>query len=552
MRPWIAAALVAFAVSAPAPSAERAPEVVLGCQQEPDGLDDLFSQMSSGAEVRGCISEGLAERDDRWVLRPALATEIPSFQNGGWTVERRDGKVVRMKTVWRLKENLRWSDGQPLSSKDFEFAWRVKMDPKVTGITTRTVEEKIGGIECPDDRTLIVHWKAPYAYADEGPHLALPRHVVEPLYKAAPEKLETRPEIRTVPLSNGPYMIASPDWKKKAVIELVLNPHWNGEKPRLQRIVYRFITDSNTLVSAFDAAQTDAITTVGVTMPQGLDIDRRKDPDVRVFFTPGMAWEHIDCNLDSPILADKRVRQALLYGMDREKIVKALYEGKQAEAHSWLPPKPYGFHPEIKRYGFDPGRAKALLEEAGWKAGVSGVREKDGKPLRLTLMTTSGNEVRQQVSEILQAQWRAIGVGLEIQTQVSTTFFGDTNRKRKFPHLAMYAWTFGPSSDGENLWTKDRIPSEKNRWTGDNTCGWIHDEASEIDARIPMTLEKEERVRLFRREQEIWADELPALPLYFRADVTVRRRGLLEWRPTGSLDPVTWNCESWRWGEEKE
>jgi peptide/nickel transport system substrate-binding protein len=255
-------------------------------------------------------------------------------------------------------------------------------------------------------------------------------------------------------------------------------------------------------------------------------------------------------NHDSSILKDKRVRQALLYGMDRENIVKILFEGRQEVAHSWLPPRHYGHYADVKKYPYDLEKARKLLEEAGWKEGPDGVRINDqGEKLSLTIMTTAGNKVRERVEEIIQAEWKKIGIELEIKNQPAKVFFGETVRRRKYPHLAMYAWIISPVSDGESLWTIKNIPSAENNWQGQNSGGFKHLEMDQIDNLVPKTLDEKERRALLIQEQQIWAEELASLPLYFRADVSATRKDLVNWFITGTETPVTWNAERWHFAK---
>ncbi len=259
-----------------------------------------------------------------------------------------------------------------------------------------------------------------------------------------------------------------------------------------------------------------------------------------------MVWEHIDFNLDCEFFKDKRVRQAMLYAIDRNEIVNQLFEGKQKVAHSWLPPKHYGYNPNLKKYNYSPEIAKQLLESAGWKMGKDNVLvNNNGKKFEIVLMSTAGNKVREQVEQILQSYWEKIGIKVEIKNEPAKVFFGETTKKRKFPHLAMYAWIMSPVSDGESLWTIENIPSKENNWQGQNTPGWRNKEANEIDHQIPQTLNEEERIKLFHKQQEIWIDELPSIPLYFRVEVTAIKKVLKNWLPTGMTTPPTWNCEHW-------
>lgn len=533
----------------PDTTAERR-TITIGIQQEPDNLHPLFQEMSASIEVggdtlrSGPLSAGLTVRGADWVLRPWMAVEIPSAANGQWRV---DLEKKTMTTTWHIKPEACWEDGTPVTAKDFIFAWKVKMDPNVP-VVDNSMEKRIASMrgEGEDQKTLVVEWNALYATADEG-LVCLPSHVEQKVYDQDPGKYKESPHGRK-PLSNGPFRLA--EWAPGSHLVLERNPKWWGPSVQLDRIIFKIIGDTNTMLANLQAGQLDAISPVGISFDQALELDKNPVAGFRVVFTPGLVWEHVDFNLDNKIVGDKRVRQALQYATDREKIVGEYFGGRQEAAHSWLPPKHYAHHPDLKKYGYDPKKAAALLAEAGWKRGADGTCVNDqGERLTLTIMSTAGNKVRENIEQILQAQWKRVGVELVIQNQEANVFFGVTMRERKFPHLAMYAWSMSPTADGENLWTIENIPSAASNWVGQNTPGWRHAEANELDHRVPTTMDKDERIRLLRREQEIWVEELPTLLLYFRTETTVVRNELQGWQPTGTDVGVSWNCHEWHFAK---
>jgi peptide/nickel transport system substrate-binding protein len=236
-----------------------------------------------------------------------------------------------------------------------------------------------------------------------------------------------------------------------------------------------------------------------------------------------------------------------MLAMDRDDIVKTLFEGRQPVSNSWLPPAHYGYLTDAPKVTRDLTAAGKLLDDAGWKldGSAESVRKNDkGEPLVLTLMTTAGNKMRADVMQMLQAQLADAGIKLKLEVQQAQTFFGETTQKRKF-QLAMYAWIFGPLSDGSSFWTSEAVPSEANGWQGQNYCGLLDDEITRLDRSIPLTLAESDRAKLFQAEQRRWLALLPAIPLYFRTDVTTTHKDMLNWRPTGTLTPISWNSHEW-------
>src|SRR5205807_5551181 len=146
--------------------------------------------------------------------------------------------------------------------------------------------------------------------------------------------------------------------------------------------------------------------------------------------------------------------------------------GKQAVANSYLPPKHYAYDASMPKYTHNPERAKQLFAEAGWTPGPDGIlRNAQGERYTVSLGTTAGNRVREDVEQILQNQWRQVGVDLKITNQPARVFFGETTRHRDFD-MAMYAWVQKPTEDGETLYTTDNIPSAQNAYNGQDFPGY--------------------------------------------------------------------------------
>ncbi|MFQ5694009.1 MAG: ABC transporter substrate-binding protein, partial [Nitrospinota bacterium] len=303
-------------------------ELVVGIAQEPDSLDPLFGEMLAGAEIRGAIFRALVTRDDTLKLRPVLAEAIPTLANGGLELLP-DG---RMRTTWRLRRGYRWEDGVPVTAADFVFAHRVIMTEGMP-VITREVDRRIERMEAPDPYTLVVTWKERFARANGNVHFPLPRHVLEPVLKKGP-KAYRESFFNTRPVGNGPYRLVA--WEPGNHLVLERNPHFPGPPGRFRRIVYKVIPNTGALEVNLASGGIQAISPVGFSLDQGLDLEKRRGDEFRVHLVPGMYWEHIDVNHDSPLLRDKRVRQALLYATNREGIIRALFAGRQEVAHSWL------------------------------------------------------------------------------------------------------------------------------------------------------------------------------------------------------------------------
>ena len=161
-------------------------------------------------------------------------------------------------------------------------------------------------------------------------------------------------------------------------------------------------------------------------------------------------------------------------------------------------------------------------------------------------MTTAGNRTRELVQQALQAQWRQVGIDARIRNEPARVFFGETVTKRKFTGLAMYAWISAPESVPRTTLHSSQIPSAENGWSGQNNPGFRNDEMDTLIDRLEVELDREKRRPMWARLQAIYAEELPVIPLYFRADAYVMPRWLDGITPTGHQYPTTLWVEQWR------
>jgi peptide/nickel transport system substrate-binding protein len=325
------------------------------------------------------------------------------------------------------------------------------------------------------------------------------------------------------------------------------NPFAVAMKPKLDEIVWRIIPQTSTLEANLLSGSIDAISVVGLTFDQALELEKRLPPQFELRMTDALHFEHIALNLDNPILKDRRVREALLLAADRQSVVDKLFAGRLEVAHGGEPPRSRFHNPDLPKRPFDPEKAKALLDEAGWKPGKDGVREKDGMPLRLTLTSTAGDKVRELVEEILVGSWKQVGIDVVVQNQPAKVLFGDTLRHRKLDGMAMFTWSKDPMRINESLWRCDDIPREDNGWRGQNFPGYCNPSVDALLLAMSRELDDDKRSKLGRDLERILADDLPVLPLYFRKELSVVPKGFVGWRPTGLLESQAWNAQEWAW-----
>ena len=178
-------------------------------------------------------------------------------------------------------------------------------------------------------------------------------------------------------------------------------------------------------------------------------------------------------------------------------------------------------------------------------------RNAAGEPLRIELMTTAGNRTRELIQQVAQGQWRQLGIETVIRNEPARVFFGETTTKRRFTGLALFAWISSPENVPRTTLHSQEIPSEANGWSGQNFTGYRNPRMDELLDAIEVELDREKRAGLWHELQRIYAEELPALPLFFRADAHIWPKWLQGVAPTGHMAPVTLWVEQWRVGESR-
>lgn len=533
-----------------APGKKFTGTLILATNSEPDGLNPLFAEMASSNEILYLGQRQLTLYDDKWQLVPDLAEKVPTLKNG--LVRLENGK---MKVTWQIKADAIWEDGVPVTGDDFVFAREVCLDP-TQEIIDRDTCERVESIEVEglDKKTMVVTWKQPYAFYNVfGVHPLLPAHALRQRYKKAGGGTnDLKKDIYSQrPLSNGPFKFK--EWVPGQYITYVRNDKF---KPlaKLEEVTFRIIPNNMSMESNLEARTIDGILpSGGLNVPQISNIQKRAGSQFKYYSVPGMVWAHIDFNLDSPFLKDIRVRRALAHAINRKQIIHTIYHDQYQIANTFLPPMHWGFDASVPEIPFDLKKAAQLLDEAGYQLDKTDQKRKNakGEPLVIHVSAVAGIKDIEQFEQIYHSDLKTIGVELQIDNKPAKVFFGDLARHRKFPHLSFYSWVSDPGSWSLTLWHKDYIPSASNNWKGQNYPGWKNDEASLLLDQIPGILDEKKRVKLMKRVQQIWFNDLPAMPMYFRPVVTVTRPDLQEFRPTGTQTPVTWNAQDWTFEKQK-
>ena len=524
--------------------------LTIGITQYPATLHPNIESMAAKSYVLGFARRPLVVRDADWATMCLGCVTVPTLENGLAVRETTPDGRPGLRVTWELRPDWRWGDGRPVSAEDLLFAWEAGRDFS-TGFGGaefyRTAYEAI--VEAPRRFTLRFD-RVTFDFAQTGTFEPLPAHIERARWASEPRTYRSRSAYETEPanpgLWNGPYRITGT--QPGSGITLARNDAWAGPAPAFTRIAVRTVENTAAMEAQLLAGQIDMVAgELGLPLDQAAALERRVPNRFRFAYRPGLIYEHLDLNLDTPLLADRRVRQALIQAIDRAQIVARLFEGRQTVAHSSVNPLDGMHDPDVRQWPFDLAAARALLDEAGWRPAPDGIRRNAaGERLTIELMTTAGNRSREAVQQVIQGMWRAAGIEARIRNEPPRVLFGETLSRRRYTGAALFAWISSPESVPRSTLHSTEIPRAEGNFSGQNYTGFRNAEMDALLEALPIELDAEKRRLLWHRLQAITAEELPAIPLWFRSDAHVWPRWLEGVRPTGHLFPSSLWVEEWR------
>jgi peptide/nickel transport system substrate-binding protein len=524
-------------------------ELTIGITQYPSTMHPNIETMVAKSYVSGMVARSITVFNHDWELECALCVELPTLDNGLAVLEDTPDGSPGIAATYELQPQATWGDGTPLTTTDIVLAYDVGRDP-TTGANNLDMYRRIYKLEVHDDKRFTIHLdRVTFDYNALGDLFPLPDHIERETFEADPYEYRHRTQynadVTNPGLWYGPYLIS--EVQQGSYLVMTRNPFWYGKPPYFERIKVQAIQNTSALEANILSGTIDMIAgELGLQLDQALAFESRHGDKFNIIYKPGLQYEHIDVNLENPILADKRVRKALLYGMNREQMNQRIFSGKQPVADTSVSPMDKVASDNIVKYSYDKDKAIALLEEAGWMDMRDGVRHNaEGGPLKIEIMSTAGNKTRELLEQVIQGQLKEIGVDLRIRNESPRVFFGQTTRERRFTGLALFAWVSAPENVPRSTLHSTEIPTAENNYAGQNYSTISRPELDAAIEAVEQTLTLEGRRPHWEKIQQIYAEELPVLPLFWRPNPFIFPHWLKGARPTGHLDSSTNWVEEW-------
>ncbi|MDX2004616.1 MAG: peptide ABC transporter substrate-binding protein [Meiothermus sp.] len=569
--------------------------LIIGAAQEPRVLAgdpvSAISNQSIKFEVENFLMVPLLQTNRDLDQVPVIATQVPTQANGGVRFTQVRPGVRRLEMDFTIRNEAVWSDGTPISTADFalymemgktrgnpsgspDFFDRANLRVQGTKNMTLVLEpayfydlDVIQLFYAPN-HIMRAEWDRAKAAAAQLSDAARQAEIFRNFYQSfsTPQALNAGKMVYT-----GPFVLRR--WTSGSTIDMERNPRFwikppGGEDRYVQRVQYRIIQNTNSLVVAILGGGIDASSGVSISFDQGRSrqITSRAPGRYEIWFVPTPFFEHIEINQFENVrlvkdlaLDNPKTRQALIYAMNREAVNRSFFDGLQPIAHSWVSPQNPMYNPNVTKYPYNPERARALLAELGWRPGSDGIltRSVDGRTVRFEIeyVTTAGNAVRERIQQFLGDNLRQVGIAVKVNNAPSAVVLAAPYRSRAatgtWTGFLKFAFSMGQADDGVRSSCRDEnnalvfAPVEANGFRGLNYGGWCNAEYDRLRNLAVTEFDAARRKQIFAQMQDIWANEVAMIPLYFQSDARIFKTGLTNWVSSTFANSGAPNIEPW-------
>jgi peptide/nickel transport system substrate-binding protein len=512
----IAALFVAGCSQAGARHTSGSRLIFSGLAGEPDTLNPMLSNEADELNFSHLYMSYLIENDDRGTAVGEIAERVPTRGNGGISPDERT-------ITYRLRSNLRWQDGAPLTARDVVFSYRAIVDPR-NNVATRVGYAEVSAIKATDARTVVVRLRRrfspflQYFFGPQGVGAIMPEHLLRNVADL------NRAAYNQRPVGSGPFKVVR--WLRGDSIVLKANPfYWRGT-PRIGELVYRIIPDPNTRLEQLRTGEADAVFDID---PQLLPV-LRAIAGVRIALTPVNDMHVLRYNLGDPLLRDVVVRRAIAMSIDRKTLIAAATHGSGAIVAADQPYNGWAYDPGAGKVPYDPATARRLLA---------------GRTPEFTLAIApeiiAGSTL---VAAVLQEDFRRIGVRTVIKRYPGAIFYGASAKGGVLAsghyQLAYDAWwVLGSDPDDSWNFACDQIPP-----AGLNYSLWCNAKSDAAMHDALRSVERSRRKADYAFVQRSIVDDLPVFPLW-QVRIPDAYRSYVHGIAPSPGGSTFWNAWSW-------
>ncbi|MBI3915342.1 MAG: peptide ABC transporter substrate-binding protein [Chloroflexi bacterium] len=593
---WIVSALMLAACAAPPPvsveTVERvvekvvtatpprkvtAPKSLTICMgAEPETLLPGGTTRLAAAHVLEALMDGPMDNRD-YDYQPVILEKLPNVKDGdakvakvkvnrGEAMVNADGEVVKaerdleldqVSATFKLKAGLKWEDGAPLNAADAVFGYTLLKD-KNSGIVNRYLFDRTASYTATNELSVMWTGMPGFFYPDYNSafFMPLPVHLLK---NVASADLKTN-EYARKPLAYGAFKMK--EWIAGDHIELEKNPNYFRAAeglPKVDRLIFRFIPDVNDALTQGIAGDCDVITQDALGVEQVAFIERADSRNLlRGYFTASPVWEHLDFNVTPEKAArprptffnDVRVRQAVAYALNRKEIADRVVFGKVPLLDTLIARAHWAFAAAgaLEPYAYDPKKAEALLDQAGWVKGADGIRAKAGQRFAIAFTGLANNKPVETIAQVFRDNLRAVGIEVRFDYVLASALFArgreDTYLSGQSFDVIQFAWR-NDTQVPVNLYRCDQAPSRANGFIGQNNTGYCNAEYDVAATGYFNNLDRDSRIKFAQTALKILNRDVPFLPLYPRLKVSASNPRVLNLKPNATHNSELWNVEEW-------
>ncbi len=519
-----APALLALLACTPAP-AEKRTDMIFGVTEDVETLNEVIS-------LGGSFNLSVIRQ-----LFLGLADELPDFQTKPLEFVPRlatewEFSEDRLQLTFKLRDDVQWTDGTPLTAEDVRFTWQAHTHPD-TAYSYAFVKELITDVEVVDPHTVRFHYSGTNGtqFMDAIEGVILPKHVWGQLPF---EEWRKQPNWFTDNLvTSGPYTIRN--WRRGESFELIANPvYYETGLPKIERVLFRHVSETSSLFAQLLSGDLDFIQTM---RPADVATAQARD-DLKVFTHANRQFTFVSWNSKIPFFQDIEVRRALTLGIDRAAMLDTIWLGYANPGSTPILSSTWGAHPDLEPLPYDPERAAELLDASGWvDTDGDGVRDKGGVEFSFELWVNTGNPLRWDAAQMIQSDLAQLGIEarptrLDFQTVNARTQARDYES-------AIIGLMIDTTLDNSFILSEASVG---------NFGGYRNDEIEDLLVRYAEALDKFSEVETLHRIQEIVHDEQPMTVLWEPLGIRGMSADLLDATPSSSSD--LWRLRHWEWSSD--
>lgn len=501
--------------------------------QDVKTLNPVIGASATTGDLSMFIFSYAVRYDDKAQPVPDAVSEVPTVANGDVS---KDGLTLK----YKLRHNIKWQDGKPLTCEDMKFTWQVVMNPK-TNVAATDGYKDIKDIDCSDPYVAVVHMKRLYApylqqlWGVNGNAPILPKHL---LAQANASGSINEAPYNAMPIGSGPFKVV--EWQRGNEVRMEANPDYFMGRPKLKEVIFKIMPDENTMETQLQTHEIDMLARgTGLNWPRYQALAGNPKNGLTAIRVDSFLFDHIDFNLQRPILSDRNVRLALAYATNRDEIINKIQHGSAIPAETDQSPKlSWAYTGDIEHHPFDPAKARQILDADGWKVGPGGIRVKNGQRLEFDLSTQTESTSGRALQTLIQREWHEVGVQADVKNYSTAQMFTNGSSgvlEGGHYDVALYAWVAAADPDDSSLYACDNFGPR-----GQNTLFWCNKRADVAIKDALQTVDQDRRKADYKIVQQEMAKDVPTIVISFRKEPYVYNTDLKGFTPSPVISAF-WN-----------